>query len=147
MGHLPGTNLKAASIEARTVARGAPVRASRITSRARDRDAARRAQQVWADRRVGNWSVLETAQLKSQTHADYTRRRQEFVEWCDLERRNWTSDEHWDQILVDFFDLKYTEGAPSDDGEKTLAALQFACPRFARRGGAKLPRTGRALKS
>ena len=134
-------------MELAIVTRGLPVIAGRFTSSARGREAARRARLPMATRQVPGLSVLEAANVLDQTLGDYRRRMAEFVLWCQGEHNTWTDDLQLDALLVSFFDVKYMEGAPVDDGCKTMAALQFMLPAFARRGSGHLPRANRALRS
>ena len=138
---------KKATASTKTVARGRPTKASLFTSTARDKEARRRARTSIVKRRLPGLSVLETANVKWATLEDYRRRMWEFVEWSWVTKLDWDSDAGLDTVLVAFFDQKYIEGAPADDGAKTMAALQFMLPRYGRNGSGHLPRAARALRA
>ena len=96
---------------------------------------------------VAGLSKLETALLRPDTRRQYLSRLREFVKRCEHTRMNWDSHQKLDLTLIEFFDLKFAEGAPIDDANKLIAALQYMDTTLAKRAQTELPRACRAMRA
>ena len=90
-------------------------------------------------------SFLEGAAVRTPCQADYLRRVQQFVAWCQLQRLDWETDAGLDSVLVLWADERFFKGDCSSEITKLLAALRHFLPQVSRKGQGTLPRVSRAI--
>ena len=96
---------------------------------------------------TGGLTTLETESITPKTRQDYERRLARFGDFCKLHGLETMGDADLEEAVVEYMDLLFSRGEPSNSGAKLLAAIGHRDPRLHHAGRLlKLPRVARALQ-
>ncbi|CAK0897361.1 unnamed protein product, partial [Prorocentrum cordatum] len=114
-----------------------------------ERDAFARAIEAARARSVGTGGLttLEQESITQKTRQDYSRRLERFDVFCKTHGLTTASDVELEEAVVEYMELQFSRGEPSNSGAKLLAAIGHRDPRLHHAGRLlKLPRVARALQ-
>lgn len=91
-------------------------------------------------------SLLEAAAIGPRTEVIYTAKLRSFLTFCLLQHEDWHDDAGWDALLARFMNRLFLDGFQADEGQKLIAAVGHAFPRYTKAGMGFLPRSLRCLR-
>ncbi|CAK0819174.1 unnamed protein product, partial [Prorocentrum cordatum] len=96
---------------------------------------------------TGGLTTLEQESITQKTRQDYSRRLERFDVFCKTHGLTTASDVELEEAVVEYMELQFSRGEPSNSGAKLLAAIGHRDPRLHHAGRLlKLPRVARALQ-
>ena len=96
---------------------------------------------------TGGLTTLEQECITQKTRQDYERRLQRFDGFCKTHGLGTANDVELEEAVVEYMELQFSRGEPSNSGAKLLAAIGHRDPRLHHAGRLlKLPRVARALQ-
>ncbi|CAK0801682.1 unnamed protein product [Prorocentrum cordatum] len=96
---------------------------------------------------TGGLTTLEQESITQKTRQDYARRLERFDVFCKTHGLTTASDDELEEAVVEYMELQFSRGEPSNSGAKLLAAIGHRDPRLHHAGRLlKLPRVARALQ-
>eukprot|EP00439_Symbiodinium_sp_Y106_P076622 s190_g15.t2 len=86
---------------------------------------------------TGSHSLLEEAAVSAKVRQTYATRLSQLQSFVKENQLGFETDEQVDQVLVDYFNVKFKEGEGSSYGDYTMAALMDKLPQFGAAGWTK----------